>query len=287
MKMIASCDNSIAGIARPEAGTDDERFMLDALTLAERGRWTTSPNPAVGAVIVAGGEAVGRGWHERAGGPHAEVAAVREAGDRARGAAMYVTLEPCAHQGRTPACAPMLVEAGLAEVIIAMPDPNPLVAGKGTEILRSAGITVREGPYRDIAARLNEAYVKWVTGKQPFVTLKMAMTLDGKVATSTGDSRWVTGEGSRRDVHRMRAASDAVMVGIGTVLKDDPRLTARDVGATRQPLRVVLDNLARTPLDSHVLDGTAPIVIATSANAPNDRKNALAGRGAQVIVFGA
>lgn len=270
----------------PEPASEDERMMLRALDLAARGLGATSPNPAVGAVIVAGGGVVGEGWHERPGGPHAEVAAVRQAGEKARGGRMYVTLEPCAHQGRTPPCADMLARAGLSEVVVAMQDPNPLVAGKGAETLRKSGVRVRSGPFGELAMRLNEGYVKWVTVKRPFVTLKMAMTLDGKVATRTGDSRWITGEQSRRDVHRMRASSDVVLVGIGTVLADDPQLTARDVPCARQPMRVVLDSMARTPAESRVLDGSAPTAIAVSASAPEARKKALAGKGARIIVTG-
>jgi len=262
--------------------------MLGALELAEMGRETTSPNPMVGALVVAGGEVVGEGFHERAGGPHAEIGAIEMAGERARGATLYVTLEPCSHQGRTPPCADMIVRAGIGTVVIAMGDPNPLVAGKGERILRDAGLEVRLGPYAEIAIRQNESYLKWITTGTPFVTLKMAMSMDGKVATRTGDSKWVTSEEARADVHDMRAASDAVMVGIGTVLRDDPRLTARNPGAVRQPVRVVVDSMARTPLESKVLDlSEAPTIVAVTARAHPQRVESLKAHGADVIEAGA
>jgi diaminohydroxyphosphoribosylaminopyrimidine deaminase/5-amino-6-(5-phosphoribosylamino)uracil reductase len=286
MRLIEAHENTIAGMRLPEPAGDDERWMLRALLLAERGRLTTSPNPMVGAVIVDGREVVGEGFHQRAGGPHAEVIALERAGDRASGATMYVTLEPCAHEGRTPPCARMLAGAGLGAVVMAMRDPNPLVAGKGEQVLRTAGVTVRSGVLGDVAARLNEAYLKWMSSGRPFVTLKMAMSMDGKVATRTGDSRWVTSGESRADVHRMRAQSDAVMVGIGTVLKDDPRLTARDVGAQRQPLRVVLDSAGRMPLQSKVLDGGAETLVAVSENASPEGIAGIQREGAEVIVTG-
>jgi diaminohydroxyphosphoribosylaminopyrimidine deaminase/5-amino-6-(5-phosphoribosylamino)uracil reductase len=288
MELITPTTETVAGIPKPAPGSEDERHMLRALELAERGRGTTSPNPMVGAVIVADGEVVGEGYHERAGGPHAEVGAVESAGASARGATIYVTLEPCSHQGRTPPCAALLLEAGLAQVVIAMKDPNPLVAGGGARMLAEGGVEVVEGPYGEIARRQNESYVTWVTSGRPFVTLKMAMSLDGKVATMTGDSRWVTADVARADVHRMRAASDAVMVGIGTVLADDPALTAREVGAKRQPARVIVDSRARTPLGSKVTDTTeARTLIAVTASAPAERRNALEERGIEIVEAGA
>ncbi len=262
--------------------------MLGALELAEMGRGTTSPNPMVGAMVVAGGEVVGDGFHERAGGPHAEVGAIAMAGEKARGATLYVTLEPCAHQGRTPPCADLIVRAGISTVVMALGDPNPLVAGKGERVLADAGIEVRRGPYGEIVLRQNEAYVKWITTGTPFVTLKMAMSMDGKVATRTGDARWVTSEEARADVHEARAESDAVMVGIGTVLRDDPRLTARNPGAMRQPVRVVVDSMARAPLESKVLDlSEAPTIVAVTARAHPQRVESLRARGVDVIEAGA
>jgi diaminohydroxyphosphoribosylaminopyrimidine deaminase/5-amino-6-(5-phosphoribosylamino)uracil reductase len=209
-----------------------------ALELAERGRGTTHPNPVVGAVLVAEDEVVGEGWHERAGGPHAEVVALEAAGERARGATLYVTLEPCAHHGRTPPCADAIVAAGVARVVVGAPDPNPKTDGQGLARLREAGIDVEllDGGPALRARRQNEAWRTWIVARRPFVTYKAAVTLDGRVVVP--ESRWVTGEESRRRVHELRAASDAVAVGMGTVRADSPRLDARDVEAERQPRRL-------------------------------------------------
>jgi diaminohydroxyphosphoribosylaminopyrimidine deaminase / 5-amino-6-(5-phosphoribosylamino)uracil reductase len=209
-----------------------------ALELAERGRGTTHPNPVVGAVVVAGGEVVGEGWHERAGGPHAEVVALEAAGERARGATLYVTLEPCAHHGRTPPCVDAILGAGIARVVVGAPDPNPKTDGRGFARLREGGVDVEllEGDEAAKARRQNEAWRKWMAKRRPFVTYKAAVTLDGRIVVP--QSRWVTGEESRRRVHELRAASDAVAVGMGTVRADSPRLDARDVGAERQPQRL-------------------------------------------------
>jgi diaminohydroxyphosphoribosylaminopyrimidine deaminase / 5-amino-6-(5-phosphoribosylamino)uracil reductase len=209
-----------------------------ALELAERGRGTTHPNPVVGAVLVAEDEVVGEGWHERAGGPHAEVVALEAAGERARGATLYVTLEPCAHHGRTPPCADAIVAAGVARVVVGAPDPNPMTDGQGLARLREAGIDVEllDGGPALRARRQNEAWRTWIAARRPFVTYKAAVTLDGRVVVP--ESRWVTGEESRRRVHELRAASDAVAVGMGTVRADSPRLDARDVQAERQPRRL-------------------------------------------------
>jgi diaminohydroxyphosphoribosylaminopyrimidine deaminase / 5-amino-6-(5-phosphoribosylamino)uracil reductase len=217
-----------------------KEFLELALELAERGRGTTKPNPVVGAVLVRDGEVVGRGWHERAGGPHAEIVALEAAGNSARGATLYTTLEPCAHHGRTPPCVDALIAAGIARVVAAAGDPNPQTDGQGFERLRAAGIEVEvaEGDAALRARRQNEAYRTWIAKGRPFVTYKAAMTLDGRLAAAGGDARWVSGEDSRRLVHELRAASDAVAVGMGTVQADDPALTARDVGAGRQPRRL-------------------------------------------------
>ena len=217
--------------------SDGER-LARALELAERGRGTTAPNPVVGAVLVRDGEVVGEGWHERPGGPHAEIAALQAAGDRARGATAYVTLEPCAHQGRTPPCADALIAAGVARVVAAVGDPNPLTNGIGFERLRAAGIQVDlPGGETEWLARVqNQDYRVWVSQRRPFVVYKAAVTLDGRVTVP--GSRWVTGEESRRLVHELRATTDAVAVGMGTVRADNPELTARDVAATRQPRRL-------------------------------------------------
>jgi diaminohydroxyphosphoribosylaminopyrimidine deaminase/5-amino-6-(5-phosphoribosylamino)uracil reductase len=217
-----------------------KEFLELALELAERGRGTTRPNPVVGAVLVRDDEVVGRGWHERAGGPHAEIVALEAAGDDARGATLYTTLEPCVHHGRTPPCVDALIAAGVARVVAAAGDPNPQTNGRGFERLRAAGIEVEvaEGDAALRARRQNEAYRTWIAKGRPFVTYKAAMTLDGRLAAAGGDARWVSGEDSRRLVHELRAASDAVAVGMGTVQADDPALTARDVDAKRQPRRL-------------------------------------------------
>jgi diaminohydroxyphosphoribosylaminopyrimidine deaminase / 5-amino-6-(5-phosphoribosylamino)uracil reductase len=218
----------------------DRRYLERALELAERGRGTTRPNPVVGAVVVKDGEVVGEGWHERPGGPHAEVVALEAAGERARGSTLYVTLEPCAHHGRTPPCTEAVVDAGITRVVAAAPDPDPRTNGRGLDRLREAGVAV-EAADDDLAARArrqNEAFRTAVALGRPFVTYKAAGTLDGRVAASSGEARWISGEVSRRLVHELRAASDAVAVGMGTVRADNPRLTARDVGAERQPRRL-------------------------------------------------
>ena len=218
----------------------DRVHMERALALAERGRGTTHPNPVVGAVLVRDGEAVGEGWHERAGGPHAEIVALEAAGEAARDATLYVTLEPCAHHGRTPPCSDGIAAAGVARVVYGVGDPNPEVGGEGLARLRDAGISAdaAEPDLAERARRQNEAWRVWIAKKRPFVTYKAAMTLDGRLAASGGDARWVSGAESRRRVHELRAASDAVAVGTGTVRAENPALTARDVGATRQPRRL-------------------------------------------------
>ncbi len=212
-----------------------------ALELAERGRGTTRPNPMVGAVVVRDGEVVGEGWHERPGEPHAEAMALEAAGERARGATLYVTLEPCAHLGRTPPCADAVVAAGISQVVAALGDPDPRTNGQGFERLRAAGIEVEiaEGDFARQARRQNEAFLTWAAKGRPFVTYKAAMTLDGRLAAAGGDARWVSGEESRRRVHELRAASDAVAVGMGTARADEPRLDARGVDAVQQPRRLV------------------------------------------------
>jgi diaminohydroxyphosphoribosylaminopyrimidine deaminase/5-amino-6-(5-phosphoribosylamino)uracil reductase len=235
----------------------DEALLERALELAERGRGTAAPNPLVGAVLVRDGEVVGEGWHVRAGGPHAEVAALAAAGERARGATLYVTLEPCAHHGRTPPCADALIAAGVARVVAAAGDPNPETDGRGFERLRAAGVEVElpGGEPERRARAQNEAFRVWVSERRPFVVYKAAITLDGRVTVP--GSRWVTGEESRRRVHELRARMDAVAVGMGTVRADDPQLTARDVGAESQPRRLAF---GRGPLpagsDLELLSGS-------------------------------
>nr|WP_074600804.1 bifunctional diaminohydroxyphosphoribosylaminopyrimidine deaminase/5-amino-6-(5-phosphoribosylamino)uracil reductase RibD [Sediminibacillus halophilus] len=230
-----------------------ETYMDTALALAEVTIGQTSPNPSVGAVVVKDGSVIGMGSHLQAGSAHAEVHALRQAGEAAAGAVMYVTLEPCSHHGKTPPCADLIVEHQLAKVYIACLDPNPEVAGRGAEKLRQAGIEVEVGLRQERAIELNRRFFKQIREKLPFVTLKAAMTLDGKAAASTGDSRWITSEAAREDVHRQRDLHDAVLVGIGTVMADDPRLTVRLPEGGKQPIRIVLDSDLRIPADSKLL----------------------------------
>ena len=240
--------------------------MQKALELARRGVGLTSPNPLVGSVIVAQGEVVGLGFHPRAGEPHAEIFALQEAGDRALGAELYVTLEPCNHQGKTPPCTAAIINAGISRVIIGTKDPNPLVAGRGIDYLRKSGVKVEVGLSEDECSKLNEFWNKFITTKLPFVTLKSAASLDGRIATHSGHSQWITNEKSRKYVHQLRAAHDAILVGIGTLLKDDPRLTARIPGEKpRNPFRIVVDSMLRTPLDSKIFghDGAQRMFLAT------------------------
>ena len=227
---------------------DHERFMRLALREARRGLGRTSPNPAVGAVLVKGGRIVGRGHHARAGAPHAEVAAIRAAGARAKGADLYTTLEPCDHFGRTPPCSLAILEAGVRRIFSGSSDPNPEVNGRGIRRLRRAGVAVETGLLREACDELNEPWFRFIVTGRPHVTLKVAATLDGRIATAGGDSRWVTGAEARERVHRLRDASDAVLVGAGTARADDPRLTARPGGRRgRDPIRVVLDSRLSLP----------------------------------------
>ena len=231
---------------------DDERWMRRALDLARRGLGETNPNPVVGCVIVKAGRVVGEGWHRRAGGPHAEVEALRQAGVGARGATAYVTLEPCAHQGRTPPCAPELARAGLGRAVVAMRDPNPRVDGRGLAALRRAGIAVTTGVLADEAALLNERFVMAARLSRPFVLLKAAMTLDGRIATAAGESKWITSAAQRKSARALRRLHDGVAVGIGTVLADDPRLMPEP--AVRRPFhRIVFDSRLRLPAGSRLV----------------------------------
>jgi len=233
----------------------DSDFMKLALSLAENGRGFTSPNPMVGAVVVKDGRIIGRGWHQKAGGPHAEVHAIDDAGPEARGADLYVTLEPCNHHGRTPPCTKKILAAGIRRVVVAMDDPNPDVAGGGAEFLKQQGITVISGVCENDARRLNEFFITHVRKRRPFVILKTAATLDGRIATRTGDSRWVTGERARAHVHEIRHAVDAIMVGVNTILTDDPSLTTRREGGKPgvNPRRFILDTRLSVPDNAKVL----------------------------------
>jgi diaminohydroxyphosphoribosylaminopyrimidine deaminase/5-amino-6-(5-phosphoribosylamino)uracil reductase len=264
----------------------DEAFMERALALATRGWGRVSPNPMVGAVVVADGRVVGEGYHQGPGLPHAEAVALQEAGDRARGAVLYTTLEPCSHHGRTPPCADALIAARIARVVAAMTDPNPIVDGRGIARLRDAGIEVATGVHGDEAARINAAFTKHVRTGMPFVIWKTASSLDGKVASRDGTSRWITGELARRDVHRLRAWSDAILVGAGTALADDPSLTVRDPEYEgRPPLRVLADAAGRVPATGDLFDDEAPTVVATTERADRDRREEWRSAGAEVMVY--
>lgn len=269
--------------ARP--ATSDLEHMARALQLAERGLYSTDPNPRVGCVIVKDGAVVGEGWHVRAGEPHAEVLALRQAGEKARGATVYVTLEPCCHHGRTPPCSDALLAAGVARVVVAMQDPNPLVEGKGLEQLRDAGVRVDTGVLKAAAQALNPGFVSRMTRQRPYVRCKFGVSLDGRTALSNGKSQWITGEAARADVQRWRARSSAIITGVGTVLADDPQMTVRDVaeGAARQPLRVILDTHLSTPLSARILRQPGRTLIVTTeddAGAAADLQEA----GAEVLV---
>lgn len=247
---------------------DDIKFMRRALELAQLAEGDTSPNPMVGAVIIdGGGNIVAEGYHHKAGQPHAEINALAAAGDKAKGATVYVTLEPCSHYGRTGPCCEALIKAGVKRVVSAVTDPNPLVAGRGLNRLREVGIEVTEHVCEDEAKKLNEKFFFWITHKRPFVSLKYAMTLDGRLAAVGGDSKWITGEEARTYAHYLRKTHDAVLVGKNTVLHDDCELTTRMVEG-KNPVRIVLDSKVALPLNANILNGAAKTIVAVSENAP-------------------
>ena len=262
---------------------DDFGFMAQALRLAERGLYTTTPNPRVGCVIVKEGRTVGEGWHERAGEAHAEVVALKAAGSAAAGSTVYVSLEPCAHHGRTPPCADALVASKVARVVAAMQDPNPQVAGKGLQQLRDAGIAAESGLMEEQARELNVGFISRMTRNRPWMRVKIAASLDGKTALANSVSQWIGGPDARRDGHHWRARSCAVMTGIGTLKDDDPKLTVRDVPTTRQPLRIVVDSRLRITPDAKLLDGGA-VLIAT-ATQDEAKSRALRAKGADIVVL--
>lgn len=270
-----------------EERVGDDGYMRRAIELAGRGCGSVAPNPLVGAVVVdRRGTIVGEGYHAAAGSPHAETEALAEAGDRARGATLYVNLEPCNHHGRTPPCTEAIVAAGVERVVVAMRDPNPIVDGGGIAALGAAGITVTLGVLGAEAGRLNAPFARHVTTGMPFVTWKCAASLDGKVAAGDGSSRWITGPAARADAHRLRAWSDAILVGSGTVLADDPHLTVRDAEApSTPPLRVVVDARGRVPATARVLDDAAPTLIATSADVAPATRDAWRAAGAEVLTL--
>ncbi len=265
---------------------DDLVYMRRALALARRGLYTTDPNPRVGCVLVRDGEVVGEGWHRRAGGPHAEIEALRMAGGKALGADCYVTLEPCCHHGRTPPCSEALVRAGIRRVVVAMIDPNPRVAGQGLAQLRAVGIETVCGILEEEARVLNRGFCRRMQSGRPWVTAKLAASLDGRTALASGESRWITSSAARRDVHALRAASSAILTGIGTVLADDPALTARlDSGEEmRQPLRVVVDSKLQMPPAAKMLGLPGRTLVATVAE-DADRRARLERAGAEVLVL--
>jgi len=264
----------------------DVGFMRRALRLAARGRGRVEPNPMVGAVIVRRGQIISQGWHRRFGGPHAEVNAVRDAGGKVAGSTVYVTLEPCAHVGKTPPCADLLIRHKVKRIVVACRDIFPKTAGAGIARLRRNGIEVDVGVLRDEARELNAPYFKLIGTGIPYVIAKWAMTLDGRIATRTGDSKWISSEEARKFSHRIRSQVDAVVVGIGTVLADDPELTCRLVRG-RNPRRVVLDTMARLPLGSKLVRtvDAVPLVVAVSGRAPQARVRRLAKRGCEVRAF--
>lgn len=264
-------------------------YMKRALLLAENGSGSTSPNPLVGAVIVKEGRIIGEGWHQRAGEPHAEVNAINNATESVEGSTIYVNLEPCSHYGRTPPCASLLAERKFKRVVIAMEDPNPLVAGKGIKLLRDIGIQVDVGLHRLEALKLNDIFIKHITRKSPFVLLKAAMTLDGKTATRTGDSKWISGEESRSYVHRLRNRYAAILAGVNTVIKDDPELTTRLEGLKgRNPLRIIIDSRGSIPVNARVLKqiGDKKTIVGTTEDMSESRKKLLEEQGVEVITTG-
>jgi len=265
--------------------TNDSEFMKRALELAESVAGRTSPDPMVGAVIVKNGRIVGAGYHAEVGTPHAESFALKKAGSRAKGATMYVNLEPCCHYGNNPPCVNQIIRAGVKKVVAAMKDPNPLVFGKGFKMLKNAGVEVKVGILGSEAARLNEAFIKYISTKTPFVILKSAMSIDGKIATSSGESRWISGPESRRLVHKLRNRVDAVMVGIGTIMVDNPALTTRMVtGRRRNALKIIIDKNASIPLRSKVLvHEPEKTIIVTSAEAPKTKLKKIKTLGAKVM----
>lgn len=264
----------------------DEQYMRLALRLALKGAGRTSPNPMVGAVLVRKGKIIATGYHRRAGSDHGEIVALKQAGARARGATLYINLEPCDHYGRTPPCTLSLIPSGVKRVVAGMVDPDPRVSGKGIRRLRQAGIQVDVGLLEEESLRLNEAYIKYITRRSPFIILKLAASLDGKIATRAGDSRWVTGPAARRSVHRLRDRVDAVLVGVGTVIADNPRLTCR-LPRGRNPSRVILDAHLRIPLSARLLHQRDPgkTIVVTSPRAPRKKLRAVERSGAKIWSF--
>ncbi len=262
-------------------------YMEQALRLAKLALGQTSPNPAVGAVIAKNDAVTGQGYTQPPGSPHAEVVAIKQAGEEAQGGVMYVTLEPCCHYGRTPPCTQAIIAAGITEVHLAILDPNPLVSGRGKDELEKAGIRTYVGEHEEEAKEINEAYIKFITTGMPFVTAKFAVSLDGKIATKSGDSKWISSDEARRYVHNLRYTTDAVMAGVNTVLADDPHLTARcgrkGGTARKQPLRVIVDSKGRTPLTAHVFSEPGRTLLALGRLAKPEEKTTFAQAGAELL----
>ncbi len=268
-----------------QASEFDRAMMQKCLELARQALGKTAPNPLVGAVVVKDGQIIGTGFHPGAGQPHAEVFALREAGEQAKGATIYVSLEPCNHYGRTPPCSEALVQAGVAKVVVGMVDPNPLVSGGGLERLRSAGIEVVVGVEEEACRKLNEAFIYRITHRQSFGILKYAMTLDGKIATTTGDSNWVTQDAARHEVHRVRAGCDAVIVGTNTVCRDNPFLTNHHAGS-HNPLRVVMSRSLNLPSEAHLWDvSEAPTLVFTEVGSNPELQKRLLNKGVELVEF--
>lgn len=264
----------------------DEVYMRMALDLARKGKGWTTPNPLVGAVIVKGGRIIGQGYHQKYGQPHAEVNAIASAKEDVTGATLYVTLEPCSHFGKTPPCSDLLIDKNIKRVVVGTLDPNPLVAGKGIERLRNNGIEVVTGVLEEESQKLNEIFIKYIVTKEPFVVMKNAMSLDGKIATVTGESQWISGESSRKQVHSLRHELAGIMVGIETIIKDDPQLTSRTLNS-RNPIRIVVDSQLRIPIASKVLtqQDKAKTIVATTKRANNEKLDTLKQMGIEVIVI--
>ena len=263
----------------------DEYYMKLALTLAEKGRGSVAPNPMVGAIIMKNNRVIGEGYHEKYGQPHAEVNAFNSATEDVEDATIYVSLEPCSHHGKTPPCADLIIQKKVKRVVVGALDPNPLVSGRGIKKIKAAGIEVISGVLAEESQQLNEVFMKFITENKPFVVLKTAMSLDGKIATPTGESKWISGEESRKNVHQERAHLTGIMVGINTVLRDNPRLTAR-VPDAKNPIRIVVDSQLRIPLDMNILQQQkeAPTIILTTKKARPEKMDLLTERGITILI---
>jgi len=280
--MTSATRSARCGTSRVSFSAEDHALMARALALTARGRDTATPNPNVGCVIAKSGRVIGEGWHARAGEPHAEAMALAACGEAPEGATAYVTLEPCSHHGRTPPCADALASAGVARVVAALEDPSPLVKGKGLARLREAGIRVETGLLEAEAREAHLGFLARMARGRPWMRIKSAASLDGRIALANGESRWITGEAARRDVHAMRARSCAMLTGVGTVIRDDCELTVRHFPCSRQPRRVVVDSRLDMPISAKILSGEPPLVVTVSVD--RDRRRALEARGAEVVI---